>query len=281
MKNRISFTIVESKTSQDNVTKYILEDTKFGKNEVAVIQKDSKNILCLPTQTNCRMGCTFCHLTGTTRPSKNLSSIWLISTVHFMTDLIPSLTDKRLLISFMGAGEPLLNHKSIQEAMSELHVQYSSIRFGVCTMMPDIGLMEKFIEWSVANSEVSVKLHLSVHGIGSRKAIIKSIVGISKAISLLQRFHRITGNPIEYHYTLVAGVNDSAEELNAFHRLTLGAPSTLKFLTLSENNGCKATSLSEEEILTFFPGQTVEFYNPPGRDVGASCGMFDRDLYNI
>lgn len=280
MQNRISFTVVESKTSRDNVTKYVLEDTAFGKNEISIIQKDFKNILCLPTQTNCRMGCTFCHLNGTTRPSKNLSSTWLVSVVRFITDLIPSLTDKNLLISFMGVGEPLLNGNGIQDAMSKLHMQYSAIRFGVCTMMPDIDLMEKFIEWSVANSEVHVKLHLSVHGIGSRKAIIKSTVGISKAISLVQRFHKMTGNPIEYHYTLVAGVNDSAEELNAFHRLTLGASSTLKFLTLSENNGCKATSLSEEEILTFFPGQTVEFYNPPGRDVGASCGMFDRDLYN-
>ena len=59
-----------------------------------------------------------------------------------------------------------------------------------------------------------------------------------------------------------------------------GDGSTVKFLALSETPGCSATKLSEDTIRAIFPLNIVEFYDPPGRDVGASCGMFNRDLYN-
>jgi len=275
---QIDFKTVEMITSNvDDVTKYIIEDSEFGKNEASIIRKNDKIIFCIPTQTNCRMGCSFCHLTGTTRQAKNLTSEWLVSVVKYLVN--QSRIDKPLLVSYMGVGEPLLNISTIADSMLEIHNNYN-VRFGISTMLPKLSAMRSLTDWCAVNSNIKVKVHLSVHGIYNRKSIVKSGVDITESIKSLQTFRHITGLPIEYHYTLVGGVNDSDEELIAFNNLIEDDGGTVKFLQLSETNDCHSTLLSNATVESFFPKNIVEFYDPPGRDVGASCGMFDKSLYN-
>lgn len=271
----------ESKIS--DVTKFILRDEIFGKNEVSVIRKADKTILCLPTQTNCKMGCTFCHLTGTTRPAKNLSSEWIEDVVDLLIGHCGLDTDQRdVLVSFMGVGEPLRNREALKDAMRTLADRYLRIRFGICTMGPGVPAMRDLSDWCLNNPDVRVKLHLSVHGMHNREAIVPNGMPISRTIRELRRFHEQTGHPIEYHYTLVDGVNDSIEELQDFYaEICSDSPDvTVKFLALSETAGCSATKRTNDEVQSVFPGMVVEFYDPPGRDVGSSCGMFNRELYN-
>ena len=275
-------TLIKSVNSKiDDVTKYLLQDAVFGVNEVSVIRKKDKIIFCVPSQTNCRMGCTFCHLTGTSRPSKNLSSGWLVSVVDYLIDA-ENLQNRTqdLLISFMGVGEPLLNVEGLEHSIEALHDKHSNIRFGICTMMPSLAAMESLSIWLSLNKQYRVKFHLSVHGIFNREAIIKSKVNITAAIAQMQTHSIINKLPIEYHYTLVDGVNDSTDELMEFNRRIEGDGSTVKFLALSETNGCAATKLTEEYIRSLFPQNIVEFYDPPGRDIGSSCGMFEAEIYN-
>ena len=189
----------------DDVTKYIVEDSNLGKNEVSVIRKDTKTIFCLPSQTNCKMGCTFCHLTGTTRPSKNLSTDWIVSVVDYLSQTDYK-ADKDLLISFMGVGEPLLNLNELTVAMELLKTKYDRIRFALCTMIPNLDSIIDLTKWAIQNPKQKIKLHLSVHGIYNRYKIIKNNVNIYKAINQVQIFHKLTDNPIEYHYTLVMGI---------------------------------------------------------------------------
>ena len=282
-------------SSVDNVVKYVLEDAEFGKNEVSVIRKRGptceKIIFCLPTQTNCKMGCTFCHLSDTTRPARNLTKDWIVSVVPYLLE-IEGITHRRndLLISFMGVGEPLMNIDELLAAIYKLHTTHNNIRFGISTILPNRRSLDKlidFLEFSKDDDEetkdLRLKLHLSVHGIEHRSdLVIGTAIPAATAIRYVQEYQLRTEQPIEYHYTPVRDVNDSIHELKAFSALvaTDRTDVTVKFLTLSETNGCESTKLTQDEIRDLFPKNIVEFYDPPGRDVGASCGMFDRTLYN-
>lgn len=280
MKKHIK-TIEIVKSKIDNVTKYIVEDEKFGKNEVSIIYKKDKVIFCVPTQTNCKIGCTFCHLTGTTRKAINLTVDWLDSVIdHLIESENLHNISKDILISFMGVGEPFLNVDFLIKSIEKLTNKHQNIRFGISTMMPNISSIRSLTEFLLENGHCRVKLHLSVHGIFNRDKIVNSKVDISEAISAIQKYHKITKQPIEYHYTLVNEVNDSVKELNAFNNMISDDGSTVKFLTLSETNGCTSTNLSEKQIRSLFPDNIVEFYDPPGRDIGSSCGMFNKELYN-
>jgi adenine C2-methylase RlmN of 23S rRNA A2503 and tRNA A37 len=269
----------------DNVTKYILEDSIFGKNEVSVIRKDTKNIIVLPTQTNCNMGCKFCHLTGTTRSVKNLDVNWFSTVINLMIE-DAGITDKPLLISFMGAGEPLNNINSVMNTI-DLHSGLPNIRFALATMVPNISFLSFITSKMEERPHTSLKIHLSVHGTFNRHKLINSPTDIHASISTLREYNELTNNHIEYHYTLVDGVNDSIEELTDFRHAIqcsnagyrLNEMTTVKFLSLSECGEYRKTKLTEEQIKEIFRGCVVEFYDPPGRDVGSSCGMFDRSLY--
>lgn len=268
----------------DDVVKYILEDDIFGKNEVSVIRKNTKDVIVLPSQTNCKMGCKFCHLTGTTRPANNFTTEWFIEIVKFIIR-IENLTIKPILISFMGAGEPLLNSKNILEAIDELHEDVPEIRFALATMIPNHKLFDDIVHWMKSKPSISLKIHLSLHGMFSRREIIDHHISAWDAIARLQEYNDETNNPIEYHYALVDGINDSIEELTEFRDWIIPytdiglKTTTVKFLTLSEVNGFKKTRRTKEEILNLFKNVIVEFYDPPGRDIGSSCGMFDRSIY--
>ena len=266
----------------DNVTKYILEDPIFGKNEVTVIRKDTKNIIVLPSQTNCKMGCKFCHLTGTTRPVQQLDVPYLI-TLFCVVLAEEKLFDKPILVSFMGAGEPLLNKDILQTILMMSMMFYNHpIRYAISTVFPNEKSFVEVIDFAKKHPKISLKVHLSVHGTFNRDKLINSPVSIYTAIGLLKRYNEETNNPIEYHYTLVNGINDSIEELTDFNKCIQSSKldnTTVKFLSLSECGEYKKTLLTEEQIRNIFPGITVEFYDPPGRDVGSSCGMFDRSIY--
>lgn len=279
---------IESKIS--DVTKYILHDDVYGKNEVSVLCKPDKLIFVLPTQTNCKLGCAFCHLNGTKRPVKILSSEWIESVVDHLLECHRVSVGQALLISFMGAGDPLMSGWEVINAIERLYNVYNGnfvkgIRFSVSTIMPDTAgeAMQIWHKWAETHQWIHVKFHLSVHGIFHSDRIVKRGISIGVAISNLKKYNMVTGNPIEYHYTLVDGVNDSIDELESFSAL-VAAPNndkvTVKFLSLSETNGCKKSKLTEAKIRAMFPYNIVEFYDPPGRDVGASCGMFDVDIYN-
>lgn len=273
------FTIIDKKESLiDSVTKYILSDSVFGKNEISVIRKSTKDIIVLPTQTNCVMGCSFCHLTGTTRPTKNLTSNWFYDVVQFIIDA-ENLGSKTILISFMGAGEPLLNLDNVVSGINIINSAIRNIRFAICSVIPSHVSIERLIEWKLDHPDISLKLHLSVHGIDNRDKIVKSVVGIREAIEYLKEYSEKTNSPIEYHYTLVNGVNDGMD-LKKFKRLVKPMTNaTIKFLTLSENGNCSETNVTNEDLMIIFDGMNIEFYNPPGRDVGSSCGMFDKSIY--
>jgi adenine C2-methylase RlmN of 23S rRNA A2503 and tRNA A37 len=275
------FTITRKEhSSLDPVTKFVLDDAVFGKNEVSVLRKDTKDVIVLPTQTNCVMGCTFCHLTGTTRPAKNLSAHWFAEVVSFILTE-EALGQRDLLVSFMGAGEPLLNISAVIGGMEMIHSEFDHARFAISTMMPNTVMFEALKQWVIA-SKISVKVHLSVHGILNRDAVVHSRIPIATAIEALQDYNETTEQPVEYHYTLVRDVNDSTTDLLAFRSLisaSLTPNTTVKFLTLSECSGCETTQVSRERLEYLFNGITVEFYDPPGRDVGSSCGMFDRSIY--
>lgn len=276
------FEIIDKVHSKiDNVTKYIIEDCVFGKNEVSVIRKSTKDVIVLPTQTNCKMGCTFCHLTGTNRPAKMLISLWFFDVVKYISEL-ESLGSRPLLISFMGAGEPLLHVSPILNGIQLIHWEFKNVRFAIATIMPNYTEIFKLQEFATQNKHISIKVHLSVHGILNRTSIIKNGIDIQESIKLLQQYHTLTQNHIEYHYTLVRDVNDSISELTEFKNLVAqenDSGVTVKFLTLSETETCKQSLLTKDQIEELFEGIIVEFYDPPGRDVGSSCGMFNRTIY--
>lgn len=278
---------IESK--EDRTVKLVLQsDNDFL--EISLIDKqDGKDIICVPCQTGCRMGCRFCHLTEVPnkRPVRSLSKEEIADAVNFAIDQIPK-RNPGLLVSYMGAGEPMLNVDGVTGSAKLISENFSlwstAVRFAVSTIIPKSSLLDSFTD-KLKSSKLNFKLHWSLHSPDEdvRKSLIPNADSIENSIKAIQRYKKETGNPVEVHYTLIDQVNDSGTDATRLSELAVGADLPVKILRFNPKPGADDLVRSKKEN-DFAASLTdrhvkVEIYEPPGRDIGSSCGQFRLDYY--
>src|SRR5271155_3419358 len=126
-------------SKEDATIKYVLE-SKDNILEFSLIRKgDGKDIICVPTQTSCNLGCKFCFLTGSGLPVRNLSEDEIVDGIEHIALKEGLPTNPTLLVSFMGSGEPLANWQAVigsAKTIRSINRGYASVRFGLATIIP-------------------------------------------------------------------------------------------------------------------------------------------------
>ena len=273
------------KSSSEDVHKLVFKNTNGNILEVSYIRKgDGKDILCVPTQTSCNMGCKFCHLTGLEIPAENLAGEEIVELVEAALQFKPA-SNPTLLVSYMGAGEPLLNIQGLfHSAMKLLRTpNYQQVRFGVSTLLPGKKPFDELTKL-VAMNGLPCKLHWSMHSTKAdiRKNLMPSALPIKEALALLSNYMETTNQPVEIHYTLIKGVNDTQEDIDNLVSL-VDKKINIKLLRFAPHRN--EPNLIESDFVQDFKsklennGFHVEAYCPPGRDIGSSCGQFTLDRY--
>lgn len=265
--------------------------------EVAAIQKgDGKYILCVPTQTNCAQACRFCHTTemaGKVAVSNLLPQEMaaIVEQAWANSAFAAEQPNQPLLVSFMGVGEPTANLFGLIRAMSLMKVWATKIglpiRFGMATMLPE-KYMQAFKQFTnaIATLRIPLKVHLSLHYTTTkeRKSWMPTSAPVDLSIAALQRYRKVTGNPIEIHYTLIAHQNDWLGNAAALVNLLESDPVVVKLLRYNPLPGDTNCSPDPAWIELFRDelnrgGIESEFYASPGADIQAACGMFLAEAY--
>ncbi|MDE5630161.1 MAG: hypothetical protein K2I70_01025 [Bacilli bacterium] len=287
----------------------------FVHNENQIIEmtllfnKPNKDVVCVPSHPFCNLGCKMCHLTN-----NNLNKCMVpIKFENFKEALYKSLRDvedsritdkKKLLISFMGVGEPLLNLGLIEEVFKheekiKEELGYENISYAISTMMPNDNV--KKLTALVNDYSKPLKLHFSLHTPidSERKELIPSTnVSVTEALDLLDYYrHCVKKNsefvraygifheecePIEIHYTLIKGVNDGEEELNLITTLLSRYNIPIKFIRFNPKTDMSISENEDKWVSTIenVAGVKVKTYSPPGREIGSSCGEFTKHYYH-
>ena len=271
--------------------------------------KQQMDVVCVPTHHFCNLGCKMCHLTN-----KGLNKQMVpIKSTDFITCLIASLTKdgikrtnkKKLLISFMGVGEPLLNLKLIEEVYKMESIikdtlGYETIGYALATMMPNNNILK--LTELVDKLNIPLKVHFSMHTpidqerfnlIPSTKVSVeealaylihyrKRLQNNDKIMTEYVKLHR-TNDPVEVHYTLIKDVNDKKEELNKVCELLDRYRIPIKFIRFNPINELKVSeneTMWVSEISKKISNLRVKTYSPPGREIGSSCGEFTKHYYH-
>lgn len=274
-----------------------------------LFNKEEKDVVCVPTHHFCNLGCKMCHLTN-----KGLNKAMLpIKYDDFMQCLLNTLskdgvkkTDKKkLVISFMGVGEPLLNLKLIEDVYNNENILkdklgYTDIGYAIATMMPNDNIVK--LEELVCRLNIPLKVHFSMHTPIDEERyelIPNTNVSVSKALAYLDNYRKslmsnnnimdkyiklhTTNDPTEIHYTLIKGVNDSSKELNALCILLKEYHIPIKFIRFNPINELERSvneDLWVKKISEEIPDLRIKRYAPPGREVGSSCGEFTKHYYH-
>lgn len=214
-------------------------------------------------------------------------------------------SNHKCLISFMGVGEPLLNLKLIEQMYSSENylkeiMGYNLIGYALSTMMPNDNLNK--LSEIVCYHKIPLKVHFSLHSPFSDERfkllpstsmnveealqlLVKyrnSIISNNEIIENISQFHEIS-DPVEIHYTLIDGINDSDKHLNEIIRLLKLYNLPIKFINFNPIGSLKRSNRLDywlQFIKKELPNIRAVSYTPPGREVGSSCGEFTKHYYH-
>ncbi|MEW5770217.1 MAG: RNA methyltransferase [Pseudomonadota bacterium] len=180
--------------------------------------------LCVSTQVGCAVGCTFC-MTGREGLKRQLGSAEIVAQVVMARARRPV---KKVV--FMGMGEPAHNLDNVLEAIDLLGkeggIGHKNLVFST---VGDPRVFER-----LPQCEVKPALALSLHSTRAelRARLLPNAPRIDpeELVELGERYARATGYPIQYQWTLLAGVNDGEEEVEAIARLLAGKYAMMNFI---------------------------------------------------
>ena len=228
--------------------------------------------LCVSTQVGCAVGCVFC-MTGRDGLIRQLESSEIIAQVVLAR---ARRVVKRVV--FMGMGEPAHNLENVLEAINLLGtaggIGHKNLVF---SSVGDPRIFER-----LPLETVKPALALSLHTTNAelRTQLLPKAPRLSpdELVELGEQYARQTGYPIQYQWTLIEGVNDSAEEMDGIVRLLTGKYAIMNLIPYNtiDDLGFKrpaaeraialAKSLHSRRILT-------KLRNSAGQDIDGGCGQ--------
>lgn len=283
------------KSKEDNVIKYIFKNVEGYVLEFSYINKnDGKDIICVPSQTMCNLGCKFCHTLEYINKIRTIGltdSDIFTGVKHVIKDLGLHKKNSTLLVSFMGCGEPLYNVDDIIGAMVAIKnmegkgINY--IRFAVATSLPKNG-WENFFHMTklICNFKLPVKLHLSLHYTMDivRREWMPASLDIMPSLAAIDFYKKITNNAVELHYTLIDDVNDTEQDAILLSNFLKDRDINIKFLFFNKKENMDYVASNKSKLVRmekYLDKYNIshEYYVPPGTSIGSSCGMFLLELY--
>lgn len=270
-----------SQTHEDHSRKFLFETRDGHLLETVWIHGKDRETVCISTQLGCRMKCLFCA-SGKGKFIRNLSAGEMVEQISMACRELKKPVSN---VVFMGIGEPLDNYGATLRAIEILTMEWGfglggrRITVSTCGITPQV---VQFVEDTKGRIRLSVSLH------SSRQEVREKLMPIAKKYSLddlaknLLRLHRELHREITFEYTLIKGINDSAEEAAGVAKFAnaLGAKVNLipynpirelEYKSPSPDDLERFRNLLERKNVRTTLRQTV------GRDIHAACGQLRLD----
>ena len=273
-------TMVQRQVSaQDGTNKFLFELGDGNMVESVLMKYKHGNSVCISSQAGCRMGCRFCASTldGLIR---NLTPGEMLGQVY----QVQKLSGERVSnVVVMGTGEPLDNYDNmvlfIRMLSSEpgLHISQRNITLSTCGIVPNIKRLAK--------EHFQITLALSLHGATQekRRALmpVANKYELSEVMEACEEYFQETGRRMSFEYSLVQGVNDTAEDAKELACLLRGRNCHLNLIPVNPIKERDFVRPSRESAVNFKnklekSGINVTIRREMGSDIDGACGQLRR-----
>ena len=215
--------LMAEQRARDGVVKW-LADIGPGRAVETVLIPDAtgkRQTLCISSQVGCALDCSFCA-TGKQGWNGNLSRAEIVGQALQAQRYAAARGGAISNIVFMGMGEPLLNFDAAMDAadvfMDDLAFGLSKRRVTVSTA----GVVPRIYDLA-GRSEASLAVSLHAADDAKRDVLvpINRKYPIAELLAACRHYLRASGprRIVTFEYTLIAGVNDSAEDARDLIRL--------------------------------------------------------------
>ena len=230
--------------------------------------------LCVSTQVGCAVGCRFC-MTGKSGLIRQVTSMEILAQVVLARRMRAV---KKVV--FMGMGEPAHNLENVLEAIDLLGTEggigHKNLVFST---VGDPRVFE-----ALPRQRIKPALALSLHdqgGTARAPVAARAEIAPEALVELGEQYARDTGYPIQYQWTLLKGVNDGDDELDAIVRLLKGKYGVLNVIPFNSLEGDDYERPDPERIREIVRslhsrGVLTKIRNSAGQDVDGGCGQLRR-----
>ena len=262
-------TLREQHPGQDGSAR-LLVGLKDGQTvESVLLPRDG---LCVSSQVGCAVGCVFC-MTGREGLIRQVGSAEIVAQVALARTLRPV---KKVV--FMGMGEPSHNLDQVMEAIDLLgtvgNIGHKNLVFST---VGDARVFERLPQGRVKPA-LALSLHTTRADLRAQLLPRAPRFDPQDLTEAGEAYARATGYPIQYQWTLLDGVNDTAEELDGIVRLLTGKYAIMNLIPYNATAALayRRPSLARITELTRYlhaQGIRTTVRNSAGQDVDGGCGQ--------
>ncbi|MCG2584749.1 RNA methyltransferase [Massilia sp. TS11] len=228
--------------------------------------------VCVSSQVGCAVGCQFC-MTGKSGLIRQLSSLEILAQVVRARRLQPV---KKVV--FMGMGEPAHNLANVMEAIEWLglhgNIAHKNLVFST---VGDPRVFERLPQGPVRPA-LALSLHTTRAELRAELLPRAPRMAPEELVEAGEAYARLVHYPIQYQWTLIEGVNDSAEEFAAALRLLKGKYAVLNLipynavpeLAFRRPSWDKARAIARQLTAQ---GVLTKLRDSAGQEIDGGCGQ--------
>lgn len=237
--------------------------------ETVLLPRDG---VCVSSQVGCAVACRFC-MTGKSGLLRQVSSLEIVAQVVQARRRRPV---KKVV--FMGMGEPAHNLDNVLEAIDILGtdggIGHKNLVFST---VGDMRVFERLPELRVKPA-LALSLHTTKADLREHLLPKAPKIAPDELMALGEAYARRVGYPIQVQWTLLKGINDGQDELEAIPRLFAGKYAVLNLIPFNSLEGDDYTRPSGERIVEMVRylssrGVLTKVRNSAGQDVEGGCGQ--------
>src|SRR6202521_1844736 len=260
-------------TSIDGTEKFLfrLDDGEFI--ETVAIPEGSRPTLCISSQAGCALQCAFCA-TGAMGFTRNLQMFEIAGQVREMKLIDPPKQVTNIV--FMGMGEPLMNWKAVDPALTVLNspaglgIGARHITVSTVGGLPGIVALGERAE----QFRLAISIHAPNDELRQSLMPINTKYPLASVIDAAKVFERRA----TFEYVMLGGINDGGEQAVELAELARECGAFVNLIPLHPGGAGNFTPSSAEQIQWFarrLRAQRVEVAvrKSRGMDIAAACGQ--------
>ena len=266
-------TLAMRQISSDGTEKFLfrLDDGEFI--ETVAIPEGSRLTLCISSQAGCALQCAFCA-TGAMGFTRNLQMFEIAGQVREMKLLDPPKQVTNIV--FMGMGEPLMNWKAVDPALTVLN---SAAGLGIGARhitVSTVGVLPGIV--ALGERPEQFRLAISIHA--PNDELRQSLMPINTKYPLASVIDagKVFDRRVTFEYVMLGGINDQGEHAVQLAALARECRAFVNLIPLHPGGAGDFTPSSPEQIHWFArrlraSGVEVAVRKSRGMDIAAACGQ--------
>ena len=270
--------------SVDGTRKYLFEVDNGDLVEAVMIKQPTRMTLCVSSQVGCGMACVFCR-TGTMGLRRNLRTSEILQQVLGVIRDAANFNDMFRNVVFMGMGEPLHNFEAVTRALRIMNHHHGLAIGPRKITVSSVGLVpaiERFGQLpGLAN--IAISLNATSDEVRTKIMPINKPYPIAKLMQTLRAYPLGPRKRITIEYVMLAGINDSNEDLKRLPQLLRGLACKVNLIPYNSNagmsfEGANLSAPSKEKVAAWQRelcrhGLDVTVRWSKGSDIKAACGQ--------